>query len=99
MRPLTATIPAGGSIVVPLDLYLTPQNVHWSATASVTPTPQVGAMSTFDAAGFPTTSTGYVALAAGTAGTSGNYTNTAYSAISFAGAAGTVITLNQSGIR
>jgi len=132
MRPITVSVPAGGNVIVPLDQYLTPEQVVWgvSGAGTVTATGQIGPMGTFDAAGFPVGGTYSVALgapvpdnqyytpgydpgsvtASTTAAPTGYLdvgtitsplTGGAYSAIKFANAGGSAVTVivNQAGVR
>lgn len=51
MKPISVVIPASGTIDVPIDQYVTPQNISWAGTATVTGL--VGEMTTYDAQGRP----------------------------------------------
>jgi len=52
MKPISVVIPAGGTIDVPLDQYLTPQQISWAGTVTSV-TGLVGEMTTYDAKGLP----------------------------------------------
>lgn len=53
MKPITVVIPAGGTIDVPIDQYLTPENLSWFPAAGVTVTGLVGEMNAYGADGRP----------------------------------------------
>lgn len=52
MKPISVTIPASGTIDVPLDQYVTPQNLSWAGTVTSV-TGLVGEMTTYNAQGRP----------------------------------------------
>lgn len=96
MKPISVVIPASGTIDVPIDQYVTPQNISWAGSVTSV-TGLVGEMTTYSADGRPNpTGTGYVV--SGSALTS-PVTGGAYSALRVAGTAGNVVTINQAGVR
>jgi hypothetical protein len=52
MKPMSVVIPASGTIDVPLDQYLTPQQISWAGTVTSV-TGLVGEMTTYNAQGLP----------------------------------------------
>ena len=98
MRPITVVVQPTSSYDVPIDQYITPQNIVWSASGgTVTAAGLVGEMSGFDGSGRPTNAPNY---SVATASLTQPVTNGAYSAIRFSNAGGTPVTvvLNQAGI-